>query len=159
LGRLMELCGPETDVLVLSPSGSAVAADGGALPRKDGILVAHGPSIASDRVVHGATPFDIAPTILALFGLELAGPADGRVLTDLFSGPPPPLRAVQTGVAAPVTHESDSTLAALGYRDTLSPAQQQALRDVELSSLVNLAEAQIALGVYDDAADLLRRAL
>ena len=32
------------------------------------MIVAHGPSIARDRIVHGASIFDVAPTVLALFG-------------------------------------------------------------------------------------------
>ncbi|HEX2113971.1 MAG TPA: alkaline phosphatase family protein, partial [Alphaproteobacteria bacterium] len=71
IGRLLDLCGPDTDVLIVSPNGMSQSVEESTrpMPRAEGILVAHGPSTARDRIVHGATMFDIAPTILALFGV------------------------------------------------------------------------------------------
>jgi tetratricopeptide (TPR) repeat protein len=151
LGRLIELCGERTDLLLLSPRGTA----------GPGALVAHGPSIASDRIVHGATIFDVAPTVLALFGRAADGAQDGRILEDVVRAPSAELRPVPPVPAVRESSDTDTTshLRALNYSDAPTPAQAQALRDAELASLLHLAESEIALGGYRDAASFAERAL
>jgi predicted AlkP superfamily phosphohydrolase/phosphomutase len=47
----------------------------------DGLLIAAGPAIAPGQVVEGAQLIDVAPTVLALLGLE-PGDVDGRVVLE-----------------------------------------------------------------------------
>ncbi len=107
LGRLLDLAGPESTVILLSDHGfyndhlrppvakhSTKAADKfGAVMnpiswhRRQGIFVAAGQSLKRDELVHGTSLLDIAPTILALLGLPIPDDMDGRVLTRIFKEP------------------------------------------------------------------------
>lgn len=60
--------------------------------RSHGLLAAAGPTIASNRDLAEARLLDIAPTILAHFGLPAGEDMEGRVLTRLFRQPPPTRR-------------------------------------------------------------------
>jgi len=146
IGGLLDACGGDTDVMIVSAG-----------PR--GALIAHGPSFARDGIVHDATVLDIAPTILALFGLESV--ADGRVVNDMLAAPVARLRPAPRIELSESPNDGDlvASLEALGYRDTLSPAQRQTIREAELASLLNLAESEIAFGTWREAAGLLRRVL
>ncbi len=52
--------------------------------RLEGIFIAHGPDIKKGYKIEGAKIYDIAPTILHLFGLPIPDDMDGRVLTEIF---------------------------------------------------------------------------
>ncbi len=112
LGRLIELAGPETTVVLLSDHGFHSAGqrpklyrdptdpskllgpgvDPLAWHRPYGVLVISGPGIKEDELVHGATLLDVAPTVLALLGLPVADDFDGRALTHVFAEPCEPER-------------------------------------------------------------------
>jgi Flp pilus assembly protein TadD len=64
LARLLELAGAGTDLVVVG---------------SEGMLAAAGPGFASDVLVHGARPADVAATVLARFGLR-RDDAPGRIL-------------------------------------------------------------------------------
>jgi len=49
-----------------------------------GIFLAHGPDIKKNVEVKNITIYDIAPTILHMFGLPVPDDMDGRVLTEIF---------------------------------------------------------------------------
>ena len=49
-----------------------------------GIFVASGPGIRKDELLYGASVIDIAPTLLALYGLPAGEDMDGKVLTGAF---------------------------------------------------------------------------
>jgi len=51
--------------------------------RLEGIFIAHGPGIKSDYRLD-ASIYDIAPTVLHMFGLSIPTYMDGRVLTEIF---------------------------------------------------------------------------
>ena len=107
LGRLLDLAGPETTVLLISDHGFYAdhlrpeVAEHMRDPREkfgkkmnpvawhrpQGIFVAAGKSLKRDELIHGATLLDIAPTILALLGLPVPEDMDGRVLTKIFAEP------------------------------------------------------------------------
>ena len=114
LGRLLELAGPETTVILLSDHGfysnhlrpdakglyTLVADEEGtqkarpalnplAWHRPQGIFVAAGPGIEHDELVHGASLLDITPTILSLLGLPVAEDMDGVALTQIFDSKEP----------------------------------------------------------------------
>ena len=63
VARLLTLAGPETDAILVAP----------------GVLIAHGPGFAADRLVHGMSLTDVAPTVLARFGVRVSG-AEGHIL-------------------------------------------------------------------------------
>lgn len=100
LGRLVELAGPGACVIVVSDHGFESGArrpNGPVEParwhRAQGILVANGPGIQADATVEGATLLDIAPTVLALFGLPAGEDMEGRVLAGAFGDPAPAIPA------------------------------------------------------------------
>jgi predicted AlkP superfamily phosphohydrolase/phosphomutase len=49
-----------------------------------GIFIAYGPGIKKGYEIKGAKIYDIAPTILHIFGLPIPNDMDGRVLTEIF---------------------------------------------------------------------------
>lgn len=52
--------------------------------RMNGVVALWGPGIKRGRELHGAEIIDLAPTILALLGVEIPHDMDGRVLEDAF---------------------------------------------------------------------------
>ncbi len=127
LGRLLALAGPETTVLILSDHGFhsdglrppmvrhtrepsekfGPEMDPVAWHREQGILVAAGPAIRRDEIIHGATLLDLAPTVLTLLGVPVPDDMDGRALTKLLVGPPPETLARVESYEAP--HPLDGT--------------------------------------------------
>ena len=112
LGRLMELAGEDTTIVLLSDHGFHSAAqrpkiypdpddpnihrgpgiDPMAWHRPHGVLVISGPPIKKDELVHGASLLDVAPTVLTMLGLPVADDMDGRALTHVFAEPREPAR-------------------------------------------------------------------
>ncbi|MCG8404541.1 MAG: alkaline phosphatase family protein [Phycisphaerales bacterium] len=98
LGRMMQLAGEDTTIIILSdhgfhcdhlrPQGSAEIKDGRpvAWHRLHGMLVISGPGIKKDERVYGASLLDIAPTILWLMGLPVADDMDGNALIQIAEG-------------------------------------------------------------------------
>ena len=43
-----------------------------------------GPGIVKDEFLYGANVLDVAPTLLALYGLPIGADMDGKVLTGAF---------------------------------------------------------------------------
>lgn len=99
LDRLLALAGPDTTVVLISDHGfhsdhlrprslpkepAAAAYE----HREHGIFCLAGPGIQKDERVYGATLFDIAPTVLTLFGLPVGGDMRGRPLAEAFETPP-----------------------------------------------------------------------
>ena len=155
LGRLLHLAGPDTDIFVIGPGGWRRS--GLAMGRPDeqsmaaydrGLLVARGQNIQRDLLFHRATAVDIAPTLLACFGL--AAPTEGSVLDELFAEAP---------VLAPLAPAPVVEAPPLEADDTRTPAQSKALADDALARLRNLADAHLALHQWDQAAVLLARLL
>ena len=99
LGRLLQLAGPDTTVLLLSDHGfhpdhlrprsiPNEPAGPAAEHREFGIFVASGPGLKQDSLVFGAKLLDVAPTVLSLFDLPMGRDMDGRVLTTIYEQPP-----------------------------------------------------------------------
>ena len=91
LGRLVELAGPEAHVMIVSDHGFRNGAtrptqevDPAQWHRNFGIFVLAGRGIQKDRIIHGATLLDIAPTVLAMFGLPVGRDMEGKVLVNAF---------------------------------------------------------------------------
>lgn len=100
LGRLMQLAGPDTTIIVVSdhgffsddlrPEGTS-AIQGGkpvAWHRPFGVVAARGPEIKHGEKIYGASLLDVAPTVLAIMGLPVGRDMDGQVLTQIFRSPP-----------------------------------------------------------------------
>ncbi|MFL6527482.1 MAG: alkaline phosphatase family protein [Chthoniobacterales bacterium] len=112
LGRLLDLVGPETTVLILSDHGfyhdhlrpkvrehfSDPAKKFGAemnpvsWHRLNGVFVAAGQAIRRDELFYGTSLLDIAPTVLTLLGLPVPDDMDGKALTAIFAEPVEPSR-------------------------------------------------------------------
>lgn len=94
LGRLLSRLRPGTDVIVLSdhgfgPAVNAHDTDGRELSgghRPLGIFIAAGPSFASGKTIDERSVFDVAPTILALYGLPGAADMPGSAIDPAFAG-------------------------------------------------------------------------
>ena len=95
LGRMMQLAGDDTTIIILSdhgfhcdhlrPEGSAKITNGRPVSwhRQYGMLVIGGPGIKNDERVYGASLLDIAPTVLWMLGLPVAKDMDGQPLTQI----------------------------------------------------------------------------
>jgi len=96
LGRLMQLAGNDTTVILVSdhgfhcdhrrPEGSSKIHEGRpvAWHRPYGVLVIRGPHIKKDQRVYGASLLDVAPTVLTLLGCPVARDMDGKPLKQIF---------------------------------------------------------------------------
>jgi predicted AlkP superfamily phosphohydrolase/phosphomutase/tetratricopeptide (TPR) repeat protein len=99
LGRLMEIAGPDTTFLIVSPAGfrsgeerpvsPALQKAPGAWYRPQGVLCMAGPNVAADELLHGVTMLDIAPTILTLLGIPAGKDMPGKVIAKAFREAPP----------------------------------------------------------------------
>jgi predicted AlkP superfamily phosphohydrolase/phosphomutase/tetratricopeptide (TPR) repeat protein len=146
LGRLLEIAGAETTVILLSDHGfhhgdqrpavdahdaSPAAKFGGmmnplAWHRPQGVFVAAGPGIRANQFVHGASLLDVAPTVLALLGLPIAADMDGRALTQIFDHPV----ALDIVPSYEEPHPDDGVWREVPAEDTDPFAAQQALKQL-----------------------------
>jgi predicted AlkP superfamily phosphohydrolase/phosphomutase/tetratricopeptide (TPR) repeat protein len=99
LGRLMQLAGPETTIILMSDHGfhpdalrphhiPNEPAGPAAEHRPFGIFAAMGPGIKKDDLVFGASILDVCPTILSHYGLPTGRDMDGAALTSVFRDMP-----------------------------------------------------------------------
>ncbi|QDU58951.1 alkaline phosphatase family protein [Aeoliella mucimassa] len=84
LARLMELVGPDTAVVLTSPSGvsGAMLGQPDSWKQSGGVFVAAGPGFTTDQLVHGINALDVVPTLLSWFGLPTAGDMEGRIRSE-----------------------------------------------------------------------------
>jgi tetratricopeptide (TPR) repeat protein len=132
LGRLLELAGPETHVLIVSDHGFE---SGNRRPRgpiepakwhrPQGIFVLKGPGIRSDARIEGATLLDIAPTVLTLLGLPVGEDMEGKVILSAFDESPQIER-----IPSWENVEGEDGRLPKETEDTNSPAAQTALRQL-----------------------------
>jgi len=92
LGELLDSCGEDVNVLIVSDHGFKARLDlDPGRPRLtgthdyDGVLIAAGPEIARAGRIEGATIFDVTPTALAIMGLPVGEDMDGRVLSEVIT--------------------------------------------------------------------------
>ena len=99
LGRLLELAGEDTTVILVSdhgfhsdhlrPLSLPLEPAGPANEHRDyGVFLMAGPSVRRDERVYGATLLDVAPTLLTLFDLPIGRDMKGRPLVTAFDDPP-----------------------------------------------------------------------
>jgi predicted AlkP superfamily phosphohydrolase/phosphomutase/Tfp pilus assembly protein PilF len=95
LGRLLEVAGEDATVLVCSTCGFQPGflrapvtfhekTSSGAQHRSAGWFAFRGPRLRKDELLFGARLYDIAPTILALFGVPIGKDLRGRVWEEAF---------------------------------------------------------------------------
>ena len=82
IGDFLKEAGPKTDVIVCSDHGFLGGGKGVMAHKLDGIVFLAGPGVKKGVGISGATVLDIAPTVLALFGLPTAQDMDGRPIDD-----------------------------------------------------------------------------
>jgi tetratricopeptide (TPR) repeat protein len=98
LGRLLELAGADTTVILVSDHGfeSGSLRPGVVANRVEtmanwhrpfGILAIAGEGVRRDERIYGASILDITPTILQLFGLAVGRDMDGKVLVAAMESP------------------------------------------------------------------------
>ena len=96
LGRLLELAGEETNIILISDHGfhpdhnrPIVVPNEPMGPAAEhspyGIIVMNGPNFKKDELVHGASLLDITPTLLQLYDLPIGQDMDGKVLVNAFT--------------------------------------------------------------------------
>jgi tetratricopeptide (TPR) repeat protein len=156
IGRLIELAGPDAAVMVVSPNGVLRLPAGAVRGHPRGILIATGPDFAPDSILPGADAVDIAPTILARYGL--ATTTDGRPLQEQVPAvrPASPWRRPEAPANA---KDPADALIAEGYIDSLQKEQSDAMREAAAVRSLHLGIALISRGRYDEAARMLELAL
>ena len=182
LGRLVELAGPESTIVLCSDHGFQ---SGGLRPqgnprepagpvlwhREFGILVMNGPGIKRDERIYGATLLDLAPTLLTLAGLPVGRDMDGKPLLEAFVDPaaPEPIASWEDVPGRDGQHppgfepeggkeESDELMrqfAALGYIDDPGENKEKGALDSERENQYNLAEVYLSTGRATQGAELL----
>lgn len=182
LGRLLQLAGEDSTVIVLSdhgfhsdhlrPSsrgGFSRASQPVAWHRPLGMIAMAGPHIRADERIYGASLLDITPTVLTLFGLAVGDDMDGRPLLSAFAEPPA-VRSIPSwedvdGASglhprdrqADVweTREALRRLADLGYIEEPGEDQQALLKSIDRDRRWNLARIQLESGRLAEAVTLL----
>jgi hypothetical protein len=179
LQRLLQLAGPETDVMLVSDHGfhcdhlrpeftSRVPTGITIWHRPQGVFVASGEGFCKDGLVFGALLLDINPTVLYYFGLPVGKDMEGQVLEDIF--------AKKRGVESISSWESTSGTArtrvplsetdrralldlfvALGYIDEIPEDNSVAIAKTNRENDWNMARTYMYAGRYEQALPLLER--
>lgn len=140
-GHLIAHAGPDCTIVIVSPGYGGAA----------GVLIAAGPNIAAGTSIGTVDPVDVAPTLLARFGLRAAD-LPGTPIGSLSGAPqrdaPPPPAIVPPAPDPDLT----SALAAAGY-PPLTPPPSRWRRDglVRLAKIV-FARSPAAAGHLTDQA-------
>jgi tetratricopeptide (TPR) repeat protein len=180
LGRLLQLAGPDTTVLVVSDHGfhsdhlrprqiPNVPTGPATQHRPLGMFALAGPGIRRDERIYGAGLLDIAPTVLTLFGLPAGKDMPGRVLAEAFETAPPLERIAswetvegESGMHPPgfdVPREDADELiqqfVALGYIAEQPEDRDLAVAECRRETSWNLARVYLSAWRFGDALPLL----
>jgi tetratricopeptide (TPR) repeat protein len=157
LGRLLQLAGPESTVLLVSDRAAGepefrTAVGSGS----QGILCALGPGIQPDELAYGAGALDLAPTLLGLFGYVQPREMPGHVIVEICPvAPKNPLKpsAIATLAAAPSDDAADELqeLESLGYRDTVAAAKAPEVARSHARRILHLTRVLLAQGRAQEA--------
>jgi tetratricopeptide (TPR) repeat protein len=179
LGRLVQLAGPETHIMIVSDHGFQSGAGRPRGPvnpaqwhRPQGMFLLHGPGIVADQIIEGATLLDIAPTVLTLLGLPVGEDMEGKVLVNAFVSPPAISRipswenvAGEDGRLAPTESEQDAgaaqaalqQLVELGYIEPPGEDTQRAVAQAEAEMDYNSAASLLEAGRVREAKELVEQ--
>jgi predicted AlkP superfamily phosphohydrolase/phosphomutase/tetratricopeptide (TPR) repeat protein len=156
LGRLLDLVGPDTTVMILSDHGfyhdqlRPQVQEHFSDPKKkfgtemnpvswhrlQGVFAAAGQAIKRDELFYGMNLLDIAPTILALLGLPIPDDMDGRALTGIFSDPV----ELEHIASYEPPHENDGIRRNVTTEETDPWGARQALEQLAALGYINLPE-------------------
>jgi tetratricopeptide (TPR) repeat protein len=181
LGTLLDKAGPDATVILMSDHGfhpdhlrpwaiPEIPA-GPAIEHSDfGIFIVSGPGIVKDELLYGANVLDVAPTLLALYGLPVGEDMDGKVLSGAFQEPflpasipswddvpgddgrhPPHLELDPIAAS-----EALEQMVALGYIERPDENISKAVADTIAELRYNLAEAYQDDDRHYEAADIFR---
>ena len=144
---------------------------GPAIEHRDfGVLVMAGPGIRKDALIHGASLLDIAPTLLAHWGLPIGEDMDGKPLLEVFEEAPA-LRRIPSWDAVPgndgrldaalcvdplAAKAAMDQLVALGYVEAPSGDRAEAIAQTVTELNYNLARAYMDADRYGEAVPLLK---
>ena len=157
LGRLLQVAGPDTTVLIVSDHGFyndhlrppvakhtddplekfGASMNPVAWHSQQGIFVAAGEGIRHDELIHGSTLLDIAPTVLTLLGLPVADDMDGRALTRIFKVPVEPTRIA----SYEEPHPQDGVWRGLPPEESDPFAARQALEQLAALGYIEMPDA------------------
>lgn len=180
LGRLLELAGDDTTVILCSDHGfhsdhlrPTAMPDEPAGPavwhRDQGVIVMAGPGVKQGERIHGATLLDIAPTVLALMGEPVGNDMDGKPLVAVIEGDGwvPRIDSWETvggecGMHPPdrredpfEAREAVRQLVELGYIDEPDTDKEKAAANAACEAKYNLARAYLDAGMLEEGASLL----
>jgi tetratricopeptide (TPR) repeat protein len=183
LGRLLELAGEETTVLLCSDHGyysdnlrPLLMPDEAGGPavwhRPVGVFVLKGPHVRKDEWIFGPpTLLDITPTILMLFGLPLGEDMDGKALVEALDEPVE-IERIPSWESVPGAcgmHPADlaqdpatsrallQQFVALGYIDQPDEDDERAAENAEREASYNLARSLLDARRPAEALPLLER--
>lgn len=180
LARLMELAGPNTNIIVMSDHGyesgnkrilkmpkyqAAPALE----HRKFGIFVAAGPDFKKGEKAFGISLIDIAPTLLHLHGLPIGNDMDGKPLLEIFKNPGTPKyidswetvegdfgeNKDQREFSSLSDQETMQQLIELGYVDKQDDKIETAIFKTETDLKHNLARVYLGKKDYESAKEVL----
>lgn len=169
LGRYLELMSDDTTLILTSNYGvwtgtqrfAPKAKQLNAIQRTNtGAIAAMGPRIAADALIFGTSSLSIAPTILALMGLEVPATMHKNLLTELTEPKLSP--ALSTAPLSPPRQalaEVDQTLAThqmlrlVGQDEIAKPPndREAAYESATASRLLTIAQAQFRSKTYKAA--------
>ncbi|MBA4107930.1 MAG: hypothetical protein C0485_19535 [Pirellula sp.] len=168
LGRLLELAGDETAVILTSDHGIK---SGAMLPapvrhapedvetrhRRFGIFVAAGPHIRPGVRIKSASILDVTPTILTMFGLPVGKDMDGKPLNELFDVDVAPdwLPSWDEEPGEAGTHSIDESDRDQELRQMLEQLQQAGFRDPDEQSRNAKEQEVIARNQFNCARSLI----
>jgi tetratricopeptide (TPR) repeat protein len=176
LGRLVELAGDETAIVLCSDHGYHTGAQrppwtprihgGPAVCHRDyGIVAIASPDTKQDERVYGASILDITPTVLTILGLPVGADMDGRVLAEAFD-PPLETQTIPSWEAAPgacgmhpagkredpwEAHALLKQLENLGYLPQSAPGAHDPVEVVRLETQLNLSRSLMDAGQFAEA--------
>jgi len=184
LGRLLQLAGDDTTVMLVSDHGfhsdhlRPASMDGldseealaAAWHRHYGVIAMKGPGILKDERIYGATLLDVAPTVLTLFNLPGGQDMDGRPLSQVFSSPKEDFRTIASWDQQPGADgmhpsglqqsmmdspEAIEQLIALGYLPSGTAESKESVAIAIAESNFNLAIVHSSHGRAKEAVRLL----
>ncbi len=180
LGRLLQLAGDDTTVILVSDHGfhsdhlrpreiPNVPAGPAAQHRPLGVFAMRGPGVKKDERVYGVSLLDIAPTVLSIYGLPIGRDMPGRPLLEAFEQGPkvetiPSWEAVEgeagmhKGNISMSGDDADALLeqfVALGYIDKQEEDKKEAAGKCVREQKWNLARVYTSTGRYHLALPLL----
>ncbi len=179
LGRLVELAGPETHVMLVSDHGFESGprrprgpVEPASWHRAQGILVVRGPGIRADERVEGATLLDVAPTVLTLLGLPIGEDMEGKPLVSAFEQPlaiqrtPSWEKLIGNDGRLPISSEHEDPAAAqallqqfiaLGYINAPSNDTLRLIELAEAESDFNVAVSLCETGRVNEGREMLAK--